>query len=54
MQRRPLKVKNMKVFITENSKKEFENQKTALEKELLDWMGDYEQVDDVCVIGFEF
>lgn len=48
------KVKNMKMLITNNAKVDFEEQKIKLEQELLSWMGDYEQVDDVCVIGFEY
>ncbi len=47
------KVKRMKDFILQNSKKNFATQEKELERELLDWMGDTEQVDDVCVIGFE-
>lgn len=45
-------VKNMKKFITQNSTLPFEIQKNKLEEELLIWMGDREQVDDVCVVGF--
>ena len=29
-----------------------DTQKAALEKSFDDWMGDFSQVDDVCVIGF--
>lgn len=47
------KVKSMKTFVALNSSKDFQDQKTGLEAELLDWMGEFEQVDDVCVIGFE-
>lgn len=47
------KVKNMKAFIIENAGKSFAEQRELLEKELLAWMGDFEQVDDVCVIGFQ-
>lgn len=47
------KVKNMKTFVVLNSNKPFADQKVGLEAELLDWMGEFEQVDDVCVVGFE-
>ncbi len=47
------KIKNMKNLIVEMANEPFEDQKQKLEKELLAWMGDCEQVDDVCVIGFE-
>lgn len=47
------KVKNMKNFVCSIANDDFNTQKATLEKELLAWMGDYEQVDDVCVIGFE-
>ncbi len=46
-------VKKMKDFIRQNSLLEFEDQKSRLEQELLTWMGNREQVDDVCVVGFE-
>ena len=45
-------VKNMKKFILKNSNLPFENQKVNLEEELFLWMGEREQVDDVCVVGF--
>ena len=35
-----------KTHITEQDK--------LLKKELLDWMGNEPQVDDVCVLGYEF
>lgn len=47
------KIKNMKNLIVEMANEPFEDQKQKLEKELLAWMGDCEQVDDGCVIGFE-
>jgi serine phosphatase RsbU (regulator of sigma subunit) len=47
------KVKSMKNLIVEIANEPFEKQKGLLESELLAWMGDFEQVDDVCVIGFE-
>ncbi|MBD3638319.1 MAG: SpoIIE family protein phosphatase [Crocinitomicaceae bacterium] len=48
-----LKVKTMKKFILEVCDKDFEAQKDELENNLIDWMEGYEQIDDVCVIGFE-
>lgn len=47
------KVKNMKNLIAQIADKPFAEQKALLEKELLSWMGDFEQVDDICVIGFQ-
>ncbi|MGB1102722.1 MAG: PP2C family protein-serine/threonine phosphatase [Crocinitomicaceae bacterium] len=47
------KIKTMKTLITETSDRPFADQKQKLEDALLAWMGDYEQVDDICVIGFE-
>lgn len=47
------KVKRMKRFICEHSTLPFAEQRNLLEQELLSWMGDREQVDDVCVVGFE-
>jgi hypothetical protein len=46
-------VKTLKNFITKNSTLGFEDQKRLLEEELVNWMGDHDQVDDVCVVGFE-
>lgn len=43
----------MKLFLQNIANESFEIQKQKLERELLDWMGDYEQVDDVCVVGFQ-
>ena len=47
------KVKNMKDFILRNCKQPFSRQRDLLENELVAWMGGIEQVDDVCVVGFE-
>ena len=48
-----LKVKTMKEFILNVCNKDFDIQKDELEKNLIDWMSGYEQIDDVCVVGFE-
>lgn len=47
------KVKRMKSFILANAGLPFEEQHKKLENELLEWMGETEQVDDVCVVGFK-
>lgn len=47
------KVKSMKTFVSLHSNKPFQEQKRGLEDELLEWIREFEQVDDVCVIGFE-
>lgn len=50
-------VKKMKNLILQISSEEYDEQEKLLEQELSDWMinhGEiYEQVDDICVIGFE-
>lgn len=46
-------VKTLKNFITKNALLDFEEQKRLLEQELVNWMGEHDQVDDVCVVGFE-
>lgn len=47
------KVKNMKEFILQHCKEPFDKQRDLLEAELIAWMGGIEQIDDVCVVGFE-
>lgn len=47
------KVKNMKNFIIKNIDESFAGQKVLLEQEIVDWMGSIEQIDDICVVGFE-
>lgn len=44
---------NMKEFILNHCFEAYQEQRNHLENELLRWMGDHEQVDDVCVIGFD-
>ncbi|MFK8038182.1 MAG: SpoIIE family protein phosphatase [Crocinitomicaceae bacterium] len=50
-------VKKMKNLILKVSSKSYEEQQKLLEKELFDWMSKhnqvYDQIDDICVIGFE-
>ncbi|MBK9192146.1 MAG: SpoIIE family protein phosphatase [Crocinitomicaceae bacterium] len=46
-------VKNMKEFILQHCFDSYSKQRDELEKELVRWMGDHEQIDDVCVIGFD-
>ncbi|MBK6527118.1 MAG: SpoIIE family protein phosphatase [Crocinitomicaceae bacterium] len=46
-------VKNMKEFILQHCFEDYSLQRDQLEKELERWMGDHEQIDDVCVIGFD-
>lgn len=49
-----LKVKVMKEFILEIVNKPMAEQREILHTRLQEWMGEYEQVDDVCVIGIRF
>lgn len=46
-------VKNMKEFILQHCFEAYSKQRDQLETELVRWMGDHEQIDDVCVIGFD-
>lgn len=46
-------VKNMKEFILQHCFEDYSLQRDELERELVRWMGDHEQIDDVCVIGFD-
>ena len=48
-----LKVKSLKELILKICHNEFADQRDELEDKLVQWMGDHEQIDDVCVIGFE-
>jgi len=46
------KSKAFKELLLRNSQKSMEEQKKILEKKLEEWMTDYEQIDDILVIGF--
>ena len=50
-------VKAMKSFIIENCDKTYSEQSQSLENEIVRWMASFEphceQIDDICVIGFE-
>ena len=48
-----LKSKNFKQKILESCTQDIDAQKQYLSSFFEDWMGDYEQLDDVCVIGIE-
>ncbi|MEO9531749.1 MAG: SpoIIE family protein phosphatase [Crocinitomicaceae bacterium] len=48
-----LKVKTMKQLILEGCNDDYAIQKEKLDKHLVEWMGDHEQIDDVCVVGFQ-
>lgn len=48
-----LKVKTMKEFILSIQKEPMKAQEKMMEEHILGWMNDeYEQIDDICVIGF--
>lgn len=47
------KVKVMKEFILNHCSEPFDTQRDLLEEEIVKWMGPIEQVDDICVVGFE-
>jgi serine phosphatase RsbU (regulator of sigma subunit) len=46
--------KRMKSFMEGLSKYEIDEQYVRIDKEFEDWKGDYEQMDDICVIGIRF
>lgn len=48
-----LKVKTMKEIILQHCMSDFSAQKKALQENLIEWMGEHEQIDDVCVVGFQ-
>jgi serine phosphatase RsbU (regulator of sigma subunit) len=50
------KIKNkvLKELLYKNAAKDPQQQKQTLEKEFDSWKGDFEQVDDVCIIGIRF
>lgn len=49
-----LKNKNFKKLLLENAKKPIGKQGEILKKEFTKWKSDFEQLDDVCVIGVQF
>jgi len=48
-----LKYKNLKKFLLEKSSSSIQKQGTLLAENFVKWKGDFEQLDDVCVIGVE-
>ena len=40
-------------LLSSNSKLSLEKQHKALETEFINWKGDFEQIDDVCILGFK-
>lgn len=46
--------KRMRTFMEGLSQYEIAEQYERIDKEFMDWMGDYEQMDDICVIGIRF
>ena len=48
-----LKVKTMKELVLACCHDDYATQKQKLNQHLVDWMGDHEQIDDVCVVGFQ-
>lgn len=46
------KLKNLKELLLQNSKLPLDQQMHIVQKSFLDWKGDLEQVDDVCILGF--
>jgi len=48
-----LKTKNLKEILIETSKLTIANQGKRLEEYFMEWKADFEQVDDVCIMGIE-
>jgi serine phosphatase RsbU (regulator of sigma subunit) len=46
------KTAKLRKLLTENASMQLQNQKSNIEKVFEDWKGDYEQVDDVCMVGY--
>ena len=46
--------KRFKEFLLKIHKFDFVKQEQALEKELKNWTGDYEQIDDVTIMGLKW
>ena len=44
---------NLLKFFIKTAKLTLRNQKDALEEEFTNWKGDFEQIDDVCIMGFK-
>lgn len=53
-QGKKIKNKFLKELLYKNSSQDPQQQKQTLEKEFDQWKGEYEQVDDVCIIGIKF
>lgn len=49
-----LKVANLKQMLFDANSKPMNQQQTMLDKAFENWKGEYEQVDDVCIIGVRF
>ena len=45
--------KKFKELLVETVNESMENQKRKLEERLVEWMGNYEQVDDIVIFGVE-
>ncbi len=48
-----LKMKFYKQVILDHHLKDFSQQKEDLQNFMIEWMRDYEQIDDMCVVGFK-
>lgn len=48
-----LKTKNLKEILVETNKLSIANQGKRLEEYFMEWKADFEQVDDVCIMGIE-
>ncbi|MBK9192528.1 MAG: SpoIIE family protein phosphatase [Crocinitomicaceae bacterium] len=49
-----MKNTNFKTILMQNLNLEMDSQMKEIEKEFIKWRGDFEQLDDVCVVGVKF
>jgi serine phosphatase RsbU (regulator of sigma subunit) len=51
---RPLKFKNFQNMLISNHHLSMEKQKQYYQKYIIDWIGDYEQLDDITMVGIKY
>jgi serine phosphatase RsbU (regulator of sigma subunit)/tetratricopeptide (TPR) repeat protein len=51
---RPLKFKNFQNMLVDNHHLSMDKQKQYFQKYIIDWIGDYEQLDDITLVGIRY
>jgi serine phosphatase RsbU (regulator of sigma subunit) len=46
-------IKNFRKLLLEIHNEDLETQKSIIENTIVNWMGDHDQVDDICVMGIK-